>query len=231
METKNPSILLVEDDKNLGFVVADNLERAGFNIKLCENGSEGRKAFDRGVFDVCILDVMLPEVDGFQVATHIRKFNERVPILFLTAKSMKEDRLRGFEIGGDDYITKPFSIEELIYRINVFLKRSTASEKLPDQVRIGGFILDCANLELKNKSDTRRLTQKEMQVLQLLGVNINAVVERPKILRHVWGDDDYFMGRSLDVFISRLRKYLKMDQNLEIVNYHGVGFKLKHTKY
>lgn len=231
METKNPSILLVEDDKNLGFVVADNLERAGFNIKLCENGSEGMKAFDRGVFDVCILDVMLPEVDGFQVATHIRKFNERVPILFLTAKSMKEDRLRGFEIGGDDYITKPFSIEELIYRINVFLKRSTASEKLPDQVRIGGFILDCANLELKNKSDTRRLTQKEMQVLQLLGVNINAVVERPKILRHVWGDDDYFMGRSLDVFISRLRKYLKMDQNLEIVNYHGVGFKLKHTKY
>lgn len=231
METKNPSILLVEDDKNLGFVVADNLERAGFNIKLCENGSEGMKAFDHGVFDVCILDVMLPEVDGFQVATHIRKFNERVPILFLTAKSMKEDRLRGFEIGGDDYITKPFSIEELIYRINVFLKRSTASEKLPDQVRIGGFILDCANLELKNKSDTRRLTQKEMQVLQLLGVNINAVVERPKILRHVWGDDDYFMGRSLDVFISRLRKYLKMDQNLEIVNYHGVGFKLKHTKY
>jgi DNA-binding response OmpR family regulator len=223
----NHSILLVEDDKNLGFVVTDNLERAGYNITMCENGAEGVRAYDAGSFDLCILDVMLPEVDGFQVAAHIRKTDHKIPILFLTAKSMKEDRLKGFEIGGDDYITKPFSIEELIYRINVFLKRSVVSPELPKQLKIGSFILDVDNLELSQNGSTRRLTQKEMQVLKVLGASINRVVERPVILEHVWGEDDYFMGRSLDVFISRLRKYLRDDPNLEIVNYHGVGFKLR----
>jgi DNA-binding response OmpR family regulator len=222
------SILLVEDDKNLGFVVSDNLERAGFTITLCETGGAGIKAYDESSYDLCILDVMLPEVDGFQVAAHIRNTDHKIPILFLTAKSMKEDRLKGFEIGGDDYITKPFSIEELIYRINVFLKRGLISQQLPTQLQIGTFTLDVDNLELSQNGNTRRLTQKEMQVLQVLGSSMNAVVERPVILEHVWGEDDYFLGRSLDVFISRLRKYLTDDPDLEIVNYHGVGFKLSH---
>ena len=169
---------------------------------------------------------MLPRKDGFTLAKEIRTENSEVPILFLTAKSMKHDRIKGFKIGGDDYITKPFAIEELILRIEVFLKRSVTRVNNRGSYKIGSFNVDCKNLELVRGDVTQRLTQKEAEVLELLASHPNEVLDRSYILKSVWGDDDYFLGRSLDVFISRLRKYLKADSTIEIRNSHGIGFKL-----
>ena len=179
-------------------------------------------------FDLCILDVMLPEVDGFTIAKEIRKYDQEVPIIFLTAKSLKEDKLHGLKLGGDDYITKPFSIEELILKIEIFLRRSKIS--IPQEVlnfRIGAYDFDYKNLSLKRESNQKVLTQKEADLLKYFVQNKNMVLKRSDILETIWGEDDYFMGRSLDVFISRLRKYLKEDDALKIENIHGVGFKLK----
>lgn len=223
-------ILLVEDDASLGFVIKDNLNHRGYTVTLCIDGEEGQTIFNERDFDVCVLDVMMPRQDGFSLAKAIREKNSNVPILFITAKSMLEDKIEGFTSGGDDYIVKPFSIEELCLRIEVFLRRSTP-QGVSNEVSfsLGDFRFDCKNLTLQNSSGCKTLTQKEADVLKLLCLNKDRVLKREEILKSVWGDDDYFMGRSLDVFISKLRKYLKGDPSVEIVNYHGVGFRLETT--
>ena len=222
-----PYLLYAEDDPTLSFVTKDNLEMNGYNIYYCANGQEAIDAFNKEKFDLCILDVMMPEVDGFQVATHIRKRNVDIPIIFLTAKSLKEDRLTGLRLGADDYIVKPFSIEELQLKIEVFLKRSRVSNKDNKYIALGQYLFDFENLALTIGTKTTSLTQKEADVLKYFLENKNKVVKRSAILENVWGEDDYFLGRSLDVFISRLRKHLKDDPEILIENFHGVGFKLR----
>ncbi|AYB31123.1 response regulator transcription factor [Chryseolinea soli] len=221
-------ILLVEDDPNLGFVIKDNLSIKGYDVTLCKDGEEGERSFFAHPYNLCIFDVMLPRKDGFSLARSVREKNKSIPILFLTAKSMMDDKLEGFQAGADDYITKPFSLEELLCRIEVFMRRG-AVQPGSDEKRffLGNFEFDFSNLTLKNHQSEKTLTQKEADVLRLLYLNRERVLKREEILKQVWGDDDYFMGRSLDVFISKLRKYLKDDPTVQIVNYHGVGFKLE----
>jgi DNA-binding response OmpR family regulator len=219
-------ILLVEDDPSLGFVIQDNLILKGYEVVRCTDGVQGENAFNSAPFNLCILDVMLPKKDGFDLARTIRKTNKDIPIIFLTAKAMLDDKLAGFETGADDYMTKPFSLEELFYRIEVFLKRSNFSS--PEAAfNVGQFQFDPFSFTLKHNNLEKTLTQKEAEVLKLLYRNRDRVLKREEILTHVWGDDDYFMGRSMDVFISKLRKYLKNDPDIQIVNYHGVGFRLE----
>lgn len=219
-------IFYVEDDETLSFVTKDHLEMHGYSIHHCADGQQAIDCLTDAQFDIAILDVMLPGIDGFEIAQRIRERNESVPILFLTAKSMKEDRLEGFKTGGDDYITKPFSIEELLMRIEVFLKRRNVlvDEKSSD-FKIGKFQFDFENLTLTNGSESATLTKKEAELLRYFVTHPNRVLKRSEILTRIWGEDDYFLGRSLDVFISRLRKYLKDDDRLKIENLHGVGFK------
>ncbi len=226
----NPKrILLVEDDPSLGFVIHDNLTLKGYHVTLCKDGEEGEKTFHNQPFHLCILDVMLPKKDGFTLAKNIREKDKGIPILFLTAKSMTEDKLSGFQTGADDYITKPFSLDELIYRIEVFIRRSNGAASVsPESIfSVGEFSFDPSRLILKNHASEKTLTQKEAEVLKLLFQNRDRVLKREEILKQVWGDDDYFMGRSMDVFISKLRKYLKDDPAIQIVNYHGVGYRLE----
>lgn len=221
-------LLYVEDDESLSFVTRDNLELQGYQLTCCENGKEAMKVITQNNFDLCILDVMLPDVDGFTIAEEIRKFNTQVPILFLTAKSMKEDRIRGLKLGADDYITKPFSIEELILKIEIFLRRSkVATPSVPTYLTVGNYLLDHKNLSLKFGDQAKNLTQKEADLLKMFLENKNEVIKRSNILETLWGEDDYFLGRSLDVFISRLRKYLSQDPRIKIENIHSVGFKMK----
>lgn len=221
-------ILLAEDDVNLGFVIRDNLELNGFRVDLCKNGREALDCFHTGSHQICILDVMMPKLDGFELAARIRETDSMVPILFLTAKTLKEDRLRGFLVGGDDYITKPFSIEELICRIRVFLKRSAQLHSATRQkINIGTFIFDYENLVLESEGQATKLTQMEADILLFLYQRKDEIVKRTEILNAIWGNDDYFNGRSLDVFISRLRKLLAADPGISISNVHGVGFRLK----
>lgn len=221
-------LLLVEDDENLGSVIRDYLQICGYEITLCMDGEAGWAAFQDKIYDLCILDVMMPKLDGFSLAERIRAKDEKVPILFLTAKSSKEDKIAGFKMGGDDYITKPFNIEELVLRIEVFLKRSQQKPMTNKQL----FILGNYRLEYKNlllcygETAVQHLTQKEADVLRLLCLEMGNVVKREDILNPIWGSDDYFAGRSLDVFISKLRKYLKEDSRIEIQNVHSVGFRL-----
>ena len=218
-------LLYVEDDESLSFVTRDHLELQGYRVTHCADGSSAKEAIDRQDYDLCLLDVMLPETDGFTLAKEIRKQNTEVPILFLTAKSLKEDRLFGLRLGADDYITKPFSIEELILKIEVFLRRSrSVSTPSPNEYVLGKYIFNYPNLKLKIGDDLRRLTQKEADLLKYLLEQKNQVIKRADILEAVWGENDYFLGRSLDVFISRLRKYLKKDEQIRIENIHGVGF-------
>ncbi|MEO0552953.1 MAG: response regulator transcription factor [Bacteroidota bacterium] len=219
------SILLVEDDQNLGFVVKDNLELRGFHVDWARNGEEGLSAYKNKPYNICLFDVMLPQKDGFSLATEIRGLDRQIPILFVTAKGMQEDRIEGFKVGGDDYITKPFSMEELVYRIEVFLKR-TSQERQPSRYQLGKFTFDYENLLLIKEEFKQNLTQKEADVLKYFADHTGQVVKRESILKAIWGEDDYFMGRSLDVFISKLRSYLKPDSAIEIANLHGVGFKL-----
>lgn len=222
-----PKILLVEDDPSLGFVIKDNLLIKGYDVMLCADGEEGQKAFNENHFDLCILDVMMPKKDGFSLAQSIREKNKQVPILFITAKSMLEDKVHGFNSGGDDYIVKPFSMEELRLRIEVFLRRSSMPATSEQNYSLGQFTFDCHNYTLHHLSGFKTLTQKEAEVLKLLCQNKERVLKREEILKNVWGNDDYFLGRSMDVFISKLRKHLKEDPRVQIVNYHGVGFKLE----
>ena len=221
-------ILYVEDDESLGFVTRDNLELQGYRITHCEDGQTALELIKKEQFDLCILDVMLPEVDGFTIAEEIRKYDINTPIIFLSAKSLKEDKIHGLKIGGDDYITKPFSIEELILKIEVFLKRNKVTAgAVVSMYKIGHYEFDYHNLSLNFKEQSKRLTQREADLLRFLFEHKNQVLKRSFILERLWGEDDYFLGRSLDVFISRLRKYLKKDESLRIENIHGVGFKFK----
>ena len=225
------NLLYVEDDESLSFVTRDNLELSDFAVTHCPDGPAALEliqgsSFD---FDLCLLDVMLPGVDGFELARRIREKNQDVPILFLTAKSLKEDRLQGLRLGADDYITKPFSIEELILKIEVFLRRNRVRPATPafDPRRIGEYLFEIDKLQLQHKKEpARRLTRREAELLQYLSTRRDQVSERGDILEKIWGENDYFLGRSLDVFISRLRKYLREDSRIKIENIHGVGFSL-----
>lgn len=222
-------VLLVEDDINLGMVISDHLQTNGYDVTVADDGAEGLVMFNSGVFHLCILDVMLPKLDGFSVAKDIRKTNKEVPILFLTAKSMTEDKIMGFESGGDDYLTKPFSVEELQLRVKSLLKRVKLDtyEAPPKKVMIGNFEYDLENQTLTLNDSKKVLTKKEAQILNLLYKYKNQVITREIILKAVWGQDDYFVGRSLDVFITKLRKYFKDDSRIIISNLHGVGFKFE----
>jgi DNA-binding response OmpR family regulator len=224
-------VLLVEDDPSLGFVVKDNLTELGYNIKWCKDGNDAFTSFFQDKFDICLLDVMLPKRDGFSLAKEIRIVNREVPILFLTAKSQIDDKIEGFKAGGDDYLTKPFAIEELHARIQAILKR-TKSKKMYQQpekkeiFEIGNYTFNYKNLELTCDDFSKVLTRLEADLLRLLCIHKNQVLEREIALNIVWGKDDYFLGRSMDVFITKLRKYLKEDARIQIINVHGVGFKL-----
>ena len=221
------NVLLAEDDTNLGFVIKDNLELNGFAVRLCADGETAWQSFQQQVPDICVLDIMLPGKDGITLARHIRQANALVPILFLTARSMQEDLVSGFKAGGDDYITKPFSMEELLLRMNVFLRRSLQTPPENNDVyRLGKYQFDYPALTLRYEHKTRLLTQKEADILRCFCLRKNEIVRREDILQAVWGSDDYFLGRSLDVFISKLRKYLQDDPQVEIINLHGIGFKL-----
>lgn len=223
---EKPRILYVEDDETLSFVTKDNLEIHGYMVQHCLDGESAIESFFKDNYDLCILDVMLPKMDGFAVAEKIRSTDPNVPILFLTAKSMKEDRIQGLKLGADDYITKPFSIEELILKIEVFLRRKYVSVSINDQYKVGNYNFDYRNLVLSIDGESRNLTQKEADLLKMLLDHKNNVVKRSLILEKLWGEDDYFLGRSMDVFISRLRKYLSGDPKIKLDNIHGVGFKL-----
>ncbi len=230
MSDSKGSILLVEDDPNLGFVIQDALSRKGYIVHLCRDGKEGLRYFNGNRYDLCVLDVMLPQKDGFSLAEDIRVTNEEVPIVFLTARSQTEDRIAGFKAGGDDYLTKPFSHEELVLRIEAILRRTKgrgAGTRQREQFDLGSFVFDHREQLLRHPGGDRKLTRKEAEVLRLLCMHQDQVLPRELVLNMVWGDDTYFLGRSLDVFISRLRKYLKADASVQIVNVHGVGFKLQ----
>lgn len=222
-------ILLVEDDMNLGFVIQDTLKHAGYQVHLCRDGKEGLKYYNTNSYDLGIFDVMLPEKDGFSLASDIRRADGNLPIIFLTAKSMTEDKIKGFKAGGDDYVTKPFSNEELLLRIEAILRRTgeLSEQKEKDVFQIGRFVFDHRTFLLKDGKAERKLTKKEAGVLRLLCMHKDQVLPRDLVLNMVWGDDNYFLGRSLDVFISKLRKYLKDDESVQIINVHGVGFRLQ----
>jgi DNA-binding response OmpR family regulator len=225
MDTK-AKILYAEDDATLGFITKDNLELNGYEVHHATDGKEALGMFEKSSYDLCILDVMMPEMDGYQLADQIRKANTQIPILFLTAKSLKEDRIKGLQIGADDYITKPFSIEELVLKIEVFLRRKFISNPDANLLNIGNYTFDHTNLSLTLEKESKSLTQKEGDLLKMLILHKNQILKRSQILKELWGEDDYFLGRSMDVFISRLRKYLKGDASLKIENVHGVGFRL-----
>jgi DNA-binding response OmpR family regulator len=227
---KKAKLLLVEDDPSLGFIIKDNLELKSFDVELHGEGESAWRAFQKHTYDLCILDIMLPKKDGFALIANIRKQNQQVPVLFLTARVGQKEKLEAFRLGADDYITKPFSIEELIFRIEVFLKRSHVPPPDPVLIRIGAYTFDMPNLLLVHGNKEIQLTQKEGDLLQLFVINREKLMKREEILKAVWGDDDYFLGRSLDVFVSRLRKYLQEDKSIEIVNQFGVGFRLSEKR-
>ena len=228
----NPRILLVEDDESLGFLMKDTLDAQGWHVQLYPNGEKGLTAFHSHVFDICILDVMLPHRDGFGLAQEIRKYNQQVPIVFLTARSQAEDRIRGFQVGADDYVCKPFSMEEFKYRMEAILKRSLGAASVADRISIlkaGDSTLDIHNLSLEAGGITTRLTYKECKMLQIFFRHCDKVIERDVFLKTIWEDDGFFVARSMDVFVSRLRKYLRPDPSLKIENIRGIGYILKRS--
>ncbi|HEX8545447.1 MAG TPA: response regulator transcription factor [Cytophagaceae bacterium] len=225
--SKRGSILYVEDDASLAFITKYNLEAKGYEVVHCVDGKQALDIFPKQAFNICLLDVMLPEIDGFTLAAKIRGLNKDVPIIFLTVKSLLEDKIAGLQTGADDYLTKPFHLEELVLKIEVFLKRPSVKSFQINLQNIGSLAFDFNNLVLKNGNDEHRLTLKEAELLQFLFQHKNHVLKREEILKTLWGTDDYFIGRSLDVFISRLRKYLGREQSIKIENIHGVGFRMK----
>lgn len=226
MKTK---ILLVEDDASLGFIISDQLKSDGYSVTLCTDGAEGFQRFNEGSFHMCIFDVMMPKKDGFSLARDVRKVDANIPILFLSAKSGDEDKVEGFKSGGDDYLTKPFNVEELQLRVAAMLRRVNIQPEAKDEsvFNIGDYTFDTVNFNLKHPNFEKNLTKKEAQILKILCKFMNQVVAREIVLNGVWGQDDYFVGRSLDVFITKLRKYLKEDERIQISNVHGIGFKLE----
>jgi DNA-binding response OmpR family regulator len=228
MDFTGKKILLVEDDSTLNFIISDHLSEAGYQVTETSDGEKAFRIFTTDNFDLCLLDVMLPKMDGFSLAKKIRETNQIVPILFLTAKSLPEDKINGFNLGADDYITKPFSMDELLMRIKVFLKRSQPPDSLLQEIKsckVGDFDFYYDNLTLLHQDTCKTLTYKEAQLLKFFCEHPNTVLSRSEILKSVWGSDDYYLGRSLDVFISRLRKYLNGDPDIKILNIHGIGFR------
>lgn len=224
----NYKLLYVEDDASLAFVTKDNLEQSGFSVKHFENGVIALDSFKANNYDLCLLDVMLPKLDGFELAKRIRKINADIPILFLSARTADEDRIKGLKLGGDDYISKPFSIEELVLKIEIFLKRSKvqSNNNTPVLLELQACKLDINNQSLLIKGESKHLTERETKLLAMFLQQPMQIVKREQILLHIWGDDGYFAGRSLDVFISKIRKYIKDDDSLKIENIHGIGFRL-----
>lgn len=224
---KDIKILLAEDDVNLGNLLSDYLRAKGYKTDLAINGDEAFTLFAKGSYDLCLFDVMMPVKDGYTLAKEIRKINENIPIIFLTAKSMKEDTLHGFESGADDYITKPFSMEELLARITAVLRRSQPQTKEEEVAlfTIGNYSFDYQKRMLKIKDEEQKLTSKENDLLRLLALNQGKILERTYALKAIWGDDNYFNARSMDVYIAKLRKHLNKDERIEIMNVHGRGFR------
>lgn len=223
-------ILLVEDDNSLGFLLVDFLESNKFEVKLYNDGESGLNGYKSQKFDFCIFDVMLPGIDGFSLAQRVRAENKTIPIIFLTARGMKQDKLKGFNLGVDDYITKPFDEDELLCRIKAIITRYNIQpkENIPkDKFTIGKYIFDYKNQSLEFENNSRRLTQKENEVLRHLCLTPNEIVTRDNILFSVWENNDYFNGRSLDVFIAKLRKYLIEDETIQISNVPKVGYILE----
>lgn len=229
MNTKS-KVLLAEDDLSLGYVIKDNLADAGYDVVLCADGQAAIDKFGKESFDICLLDVMMPNKDGFAVAKKIRQQTDQVPILFITAKSLEEDRIHGFEVGADDYIVKPFSMQELLLRIDVFLRRTKKmhSEKSVS-FQIGKMKFSFNDLKLSVGTSAYNMTQKEAELLLFLCEHPNRILKREEVLLNVWGKDDYFLGRSMDVFITKLRKYFKGDTTVNIETIHGMGFRLNAT--
>jgi two-component system, OmpR family, response regulator len=232
MKKYKAKILLVEDDPNLSLILVDYLEMLTYETILCKDGVHGLNTFKSTHFDLCLLDVMMPKKDGFSLAEDIRKINQDVPIIFLTAKSLKEDRIKGFKTGCDDYITKPFNTEELSLRIDAVLKRCLIKNNITNVEKqevfdIGIFKFDYTNMTLTSPTIKSNLTRKESDLLKMLCDNKNLLLKRETALKSIWGDDNYFIGRSMDVFITKLRKYLKEDPAISITNIHGAGFKLE----
>ena len=222
-------VLLVEDDPNLGSLLKEYLEAKGYSTVLATNGKQGYDVFSKDKFSICILDVMMPIKDGFTLAKEIRMLDVNIPIVFLTAKSMKEDAIEGFSVGADDYITKPFSMEELLLRIKAILRRTdnkTIKNADQEEFKIGKYKFDYKHQVLDLKGVQHKLTTKEAELLKLLCLHANDVLDRNFALKSIWNDDNYFNGRSMDVYIAKLRKYLKEDTAVELINVHGKGFKL-----
>jgi two-component system OmpR family response regulator len=222
-------IFMVEDDKNFGAVMRSYLNIHDYEVEWVDDGALAMNAFLSQSFDLCILDVMLPHVDGFTIATEIRKKNENIPIIFLTAKTLKKDILEGFRIGADDYITKPFDSEVLLMKIKAILKRNLAGDKKHEQdnFKIGRYFFDASERVIKDGVHVQKLSPKEAELLRLLCIHMNSVMPREEALVSIWGEDSYFTTRSMDVFISKLRKYLKGDPGVEIATVHGSGYILK----
>jgi len=222
-------ILLAEDDPSLGVLLLDFMDREGFEVELCKNGELAWQAFLNQTFDLCLLDVMMPGLDGYTLAQEIRKRNKTIPIIFITAKSQKADKQHGYSLGADDYISKPFDEDELIWKIKALVRRAPAGpgDAGDSFLTIGKYFFEPLNQSLTINGVTRRITEKESAVLAYLGTRCNTVVKREALLVAVWGENDYFLGRSLDVFVSKIRKYLKDDPALSIENVFGVGFMLK----
>ena len=226
MEEKQ-RILLCEDDENLGMLLREYLQAKGYHAELCPDGEVGYRTFLKGKFDICVLDVMMPVKDGFTLAQEIRAANAEVPIIFLTAKALKEDILEGFKIGADDYITKPFSMEELVFRIEAVLRRVCGKKSKDNTLyKIGGFVFDTQKQLLAIDGQQTKLTTKESELLALLCAHANEILQRDFALKTIWIDDNYFNARSMDVYITKLRKHLKADPTIEIINIHGKGYKL-----
>ncbi|NVK26781.1 MAG: response regulator transcription factor [Flavobacteriia bacterium] len=226
-------VLYLEDDETLGFLTSDYLRMHGYEVHLISDGRRALESFQEGKFDICILDVVVPSLDGVSLAGEIRRINSDVPIIFLSARALPEDRILALKTGGDDYLVKPFQVEELILKVDIFLRRSGKVQKSSKEkfvTKVSEFVP--SDYRLCVSSEECRLTSRESELLHYLWKNANHILKREDILIAIWGDDDYFMGRSLDVFISRLRKYLKSDSEISIDNVHGVGFKfsLNHSK-
>jgi DNA-binding response OmpR family regulator len=222
MSKEKPNILLAEDDLNLGILLVDYLEAEGFSVKLCKDGALAINAFQNQLFDLCLLDVMLPMMDGFSLAKEIRLKDENIPVIFITAKSMKEDKLKGYALGADDYITKPFDEEELLWKIKAVIRRIPESGR--EIMYIGKFTFDHGQQSLVIGKEKKRITEKESDILKYLFSHRNKIIKREEMLQALWGENDYFLGRSLDVFMTKIRKYLKEDPEITIENVFGVGF-------
>lgn len=225
MHKEKIKILLAEDDLNLGVLLVDYLETEGFRVKLCKDGEKALNALQNEEFDLCLLDVMMPKLDGFSVAKEIRSKNKIIPVIFITAKSLKEDKLKGYDIGGDDYITKPFDEEELLWKIKALLRRIPDDKfSINETIYLGNYSFDYQKQLLVINNTQKRITEKEAEILKYLSDYRNTVIKREDMLKNLWGENNYFLGRSLDVFITKMRKYLKDDPEVSIENVFGVGF-------